>query len=224
MEELVAHQSDDDWHAGILLAFCDAHQMGRQATGSNDHARSFVGLSERRIALLGKLQRFRDQGEAMCNLSNILRSLERDSEATTWSQRARDVGAAHGFFSLESMACVGLGMAAIDAGRHEEGLQLLRNALVAAELNEVDDPQYELDALGVLVQALFSANLIDEVETLVLRYRNAAKAQSEKEGVFCFSELNSQLFSASLHEVLCLCTPRLGTPNYSSVIASSTAI
>jgi len=200
MEELVAHLPDGSC-LGILSVFSKAHHMGWHATGSKDRACSFVGLVERRISLLGKLQRFRDQGDAMCKLSSMLRFLERKSEAATWFQRARDVGAAHGFFSLESSACIGLGKAAMDEGRHEEGVALLRNSLVAAELNELDDPQYELIALEALVSALFSANSIDEVEPLVLRYREAAKAQSQKEGV-CFAEFKSLLWSALLHEVL----------------------
>jgi len=137
----------------------------------------------------------------------ILSLLDRSSEAATWSQRVRDVGAAHGFFSLESTACIGLGMAAIDASRFEEGLALLRNALVAAELNELDDPVFELHALKTLIQALFKTNLIDEVEPLVLRYREATKAERGKEG-FCLPEFDSIVCSARLHEVLCLCTPR----------------
>ena len=108
-------------------------------------------------------------------------------------------------------------MAAIEAGRHEEGVALLRNALVAAELNELDDPTYELLALEGLVEALFTPKSIEEVEPLVLRYREAAKAQSEEKG-FYFAELS--IFSARLHEVLCLCTLRLGNPFHGSVIAS----
>ena len=73
--------------------------MGFLATGINDHAHSIVALEERQIPLLGKLQRFRNQGGAMCGLSKVLCLLERKSEAATWHQRARDVGAAHGFFS-----------------------------------------------------------------------------------------------------------------------------
>ena len=102
---------------------------------------------------------------------------------------------------------MGLGRAAINVGRHEEGVALLRNALVAAELNELDDPQYELDALAPLIEALFKARAFDEVEVLVLRYREAAKAEREKKG-FCFMEFDSVVCSARLHEVLCLCTPR----------------
>ena len=222
MEELVARQSDDVC-SGIFRTFSAAHQMGYQATGSEDHARSCIGLEERRIPLLGKLQRFRDQGEAMCSLSDVLHLLERNSEAATWYQRARDVGAAHGFFSLESKACIGLGWAAMNEGRHEEGVALLQNALVAAELNELDDPQYELEALSALIGGLFIANAIDEVAPLMLRYREAVKAHSENEEWVCFGELSSLLFSARLHEVPCLCTPRLRTFYHGSVIASSTA-
>ena len=145
----------------------------------------------------------------------------RNSEAATWYQRARDVGAAHGLFTVECMACRGLGRAAIDAGRHEEGVALLRNALVAAELNELDDPVFELDALKSLIHALFTSKSIDEVEPLVLRFREAAKAQTVQEGGACFAEFYSLLCSARLREVPCLCTPRLGTPLHGSVISSA---
>ena len=108
MEELMAHLPDGAC-SGILRDFSDSHRMGWQATGSKDHSQSYVRLQERRIPLLGKWQRFWDQGEAMFNLSDMLRVLGRKSEAATWEQRARDIGAANGFFSLESKACVGLG-------------------------------------------------------------------------------------------------------------------
>ena len=75
MEELMARQPDDDC-SNVLSVFSDAHLMGFQETGSDDHAQSNVRLVERRIPLLGKLQRFWDQGEAMCHLSNILRELK----------------------------------------------------------------------------------------------------------------------------------------------------
>jgi len=200
MEELMALRPDD-LCLRILMAFSDAHQKGWSATGSKDHARSHLGLAERQIPLFGKLQRFRDQGTAMCSAADTLRILQRDSEAAAWFQRARDVGAAHGLFSLECKACMGLGHAAMKEGRHEEGVALLRNGLVAAELNELDDPFYELIALHPLMYALLKTHSIDEVEPLVLRYREAAKAKSEKEGL-CFSEFDSLLWSARLHEVL----------------------
>jgi len=207
MEELVASSQSDDFCSVILSAFSDAHQMGWQATGSKDHARSSVGLEERQIPLLGKLQRFRDQGETMCGLAMTLNLLDRKSEAAAWFQRARDVGAAHGFFSLESTACTGLARAAMEEGHHEDSVALLRNALVAAELNELDDPTYELSVLQRLVAELLLTDSIEEVEPLVLRYREAAKAEREREG-FSLRELDSIDCSARLHEVLYVCIPR----------------
>ena len=68
-------------------------------------------------------------------------------------------------------------MAAIEEGRQDEGLELLRNALVAADLNELEDPAIELDALEPLVEELLRTHAIDEVEPLVLRYRDVAKTQ-----------------------------------------------
>ena len=94
---------------------------------------------------------------------------------------------------------------------------------MAAELNELDDPHYELAALQVLVEQLLNTHAIDEVEPLVLRYRDAAKAESEKDGV-SFAPFMALEFSARLHEVLCPCTPHLGTPYHGSVISTSTAI
>ena len=67
----------------------------------------------------------------------------------------------------------------------------------------------ELDVLLVLAGALFVTGAIDEVEpapprvfcALVLRFREAATAQSRRAAFLCNLELNS------LHEVLCIPTP-----------------
>ena len=71
MEEMIAHQAGSTCVA-MLVAFSWAHQEGLKATGSKDHARSIVRLEERRIPLLGNLERFRDQGEAMCTKGKML--------------------------------------------------------------------------------------------------------------------------------------------------------
>ena len=97
--------------------------------------------------------RFWDQGKAICSLGGVLDTLQRRQEAgkqferaraikKLWASRvssevnkeikeedeARAIGAAHGFFSVECHACLGLGKLAIHTGRQEEGLDLLRNA------------------------------------------------------------------------------------------------
>jgi len=201
MEELIAGEPDD-YCERVLRAFAKAHNSGLHATGSKDHARSFVGLQERRIPLLGKLQRFWDQADAMSFLASALTFLGSHHDACISYQRARDIGAAHGFFSIESTACLGLGKAAVGEGRHEEGVELLRNSLAAAELNELDDPAFELTSLAALVKTFFEAHAIDDAEPLVLRYREAAKARSATQGGVCYVALDSVLYSARLHEVL----------------------
>ena len=126
-DELMDTLSDDDCEA-CLQTFIYAHKLGRSATGCD--ALSVVRLEEQRVELLGKMERFRDQGEAMCTLAMALTKHGNMKQQERWFKRARDVGAAHGFFSVEGRACQGLGVLAATQGRHEEGLELLRNALV----------------------------------------------------------------------------------------------
>ena len=107
----------------------------------------------------------------------------------------------------------------MDGGRDEEGLDLLRNALMCVPLCEGEVTVTELDVLHSLTLALFDTHAIDEVEPLVARYLEAAKAESEKQGRLNFSELRSLFTSARLHEVLCTCTPRVGSPTLDSALA-----
>jgi hypothetical protein len=101
-------------------------------------------------------------------------------------------------------------------GRQEEGVELLRNALVAANLSEHEGEerrnQEELCVLRSLIEALFKIAAIDEVEPLVLRYREltkaeTAKAETERIGGLSFREMRSFYFNARLHEVPCICLP-----------------
>ena len=131
MEELLEEQ-EDDCQESILGVFSSANYMGRASTGRIQHALKVISLQERRIELLGTLQRFRDQGASICSVAESLLVLERRQEARKQYERARDVGAAHGFFSIECRACVGLGNIAMVEGRHDEGVDLSRNALAAA--------------------------------------------------------------------------------------------
>jgi hypothetical protein len=98
----------------------------------------------------------------------------------------------------------------LEEGRHEEGVDLLRNALAASSLRENENDTFmELKALSNLVDALFLTHGIDEVAPLVLRYREAANAESQKIGRVCFQELSSLCASARLHEVGNPFAPRL---------------
>jgi hypothetical protein len=206
MDELVANLPDEDSET-FLLIFINAIAMGTLATGGTPSAYSIARLHElrgRQVDLLGKMQRFRDQGEMMCSYAG------KREEAEKWFNRARDVGAAHGFFSVESSACHGLGKLSMEQGRHEEGAELLRNALVAANLSEHEDEvqrnQTELSVLYSLIAALFTIAAIDEAEPLVLRYRELAKAAAGTARIGGLTyKMWSFYLSAQLHEVPCIC-------------------
>ena len=136
MEELLANQPDDLTIDG-LDHFLVAHKAlmmkdTSMAEGSKDHSEPIILLEGRRVELLGKMERFRDQGESMCQCAGLLMFLEKKEDAASMFQKARDVGAAHGFFSVESQACLGLGKLLCTTDRRDEGLELLRNALVEA--------------------------------------------------------------------------------------------
>jgi len=171
MDEMMAGQPDAICLV-ILKRFMAAHKAGTFSTmsatllrGSPHHYLSAIRLAEKQIDLLGKLQRFRDQGEAMCVLASDLSLAGKGQEASAYYQKARKVGEAHGFFSVECRACLGLGKDKMTEGCTEEGLDLLRNALVASRLGENTGwSAFELPVLHSLIDALFEAEAIDEVE------------------------------------------------------------
>ena len=113
----------------VGVALPHAHQATHAHTdsaGSKDNSHSIVRLETRRAELLGKVQRFRDQGEAFCRVADYLLVLERRQEAEGYFERARKIAEAHGFFSVECAACLGLGKLAVLGGRQEEGVELMR--------------------------------------------------------------------------------------------------
>jgi len=211
MEEMLEHQTDAFCHY-ILAAFVHAHGRAFVLTGSRDNALSVVRLGTRLIEVSGKRQRFRDQGEELCIVADQLLGLCKDQEAEGYFQRARKIAEAHGFFSVECDACLGLGKLAMAVGDQEEGVELLRNALVCVPLCEENDTNIELNVLQIFTDALFHTHAIDEVEPLVTRYLEAAKAKSQKQGHLLLHELRSLLTSARLHEVPCSCPPRWVAP------------
>jgi hypothetical protein len=181
--------------------------MAMAATGFEDHATANVELEKERIELLGKMQRFRDQSQAMCTCACNLVLLKRKDEGLRYFQRARDVGAAHGFFSAECNACLGLGDAAIADGRGEEGVDLLRNAMAAARISE-DEVGYDvINVLDVLPDALIDMGAIDEAEKLMGEYKEAAMANSRLKGCLTPSEISSLVLSARVHEVRSILVP-----------------
>jgi hypothetical protein len=223
MEEMMEHAPDDADCTVILLMFANAHTRAFLSTYSEVHSLSIVRLDTRRAEVLGKMQRFRDQGEALCRAAGYLHDLGRQQEAEGYFERARKIAEAHGFFSVECRSCLGLGSMAMEGGRNEEGLELLRNALICVPLCEEEDTIIELEVLQDFTHALFHTHAIDEVEPLVARYLEAAKAQSNKQGRLRYWHLHSLYTSARLHEVLCTCTPCWEPPHAARPLHSTKA-
>ena len=117
----------------------------------------------------------------MCNAGEHLLRADKQEEAGSYFRRARGVAEAHGFFSVECRACKNLGKVAMLERRPEEGVEMLRHALVglatlipkpetrnpnppnpnppaAASLVENPDSNHEMDALRELIGALIMIN------------------------------------------------------------------
>ena len=214
MEELMSGQPAA-MQESILAIFSTAHHYGLNATGSKDHAVSIVRLDEQRVELLGNMERFRDQGSCLCNLADYMCGQGKEKEGEQCYQRARDIGAAHGFFLLECTSCLGLGHIAMRQGRHEEAVLLLQNALAAAPLCEGSAAVIvlrEMDVLQSLTDALFVTNSVDEVEPLVERYRSLFKPGMTGDKRTPPFKLHYLFVSARIHEVLSISIPAGAAP------------
>jgi len=173
MEKLSHYQCEN-----ILSLFVDAHKKALNTVGGEKHVVSMKRLIELRGEVFGKMERFRDQGGAICDLAEIVMRLEGVQAAGKYFQRARDLGEAHGFFSVESRACEGLAHVAMEEGRNEAGVELLRNALAAAGLNEDDAGKYELSCVQPLNQGAFR-----DQRTRRVGATHSAISRGEQEGV-----------------------------------------
>lgn len=130
--------------AGILDMFVSGHVlMIMDKRWSDESLLRFGKLAERRFALLANMELFRTQGEAMSDVGSAFFNAARLQQAATYLERARAVGAAHGFFSVESKACLGLGKVAVAEGRNAEGVAFLQNALAGSSprLSQNPGPQ-----------------------------------------------------------------------------------
>ena len=88
MEEMMENRSDAGCNA-ILALFVHAHGEAFNSTGSKDDALSIVRLQTQNVEVLGKMQRFRDQGVALCIVAEQLLFLGKQQEAEGYFLRAR---------------------------------------------------------------------------------------------------------------------------------------
>ena len=157
LAELMAHDTDN--HCDFFLqAFREAHKHGKSSLElsleteesmelARHHTIRIHELNCRRADLLQKMERFRDQGELLCKVADHLGKVSdhhlsqselradphvaaKNAEAYSYYQKARKIGEAHGFFSVECLSCLGLARLERFNGRHAEAVDIFRNALV----------------------------------------------------------------------------------------------
>jgi len=85
LEQLLEGRPDAA-RSGTLNNFKWAHAVAWGATGSTDHAVAAVRLQDRRIEILGNMERFRDQGEAMCEAAGYLVDVGKRQESVGYFQ------------------------------------------------------------------------------------------------------------------------------------------
>ena len=161
-------------HPPLLRSFAHAHLHKRNLA----KAASFF---ERSAQVLGKLERFREQVTDMFHAGIYLTELKDAKGATRWFQRAREVGAQHGFYSAECEACVGLGLVEQMKGRRKEAEELFLHALTALDFVEDVADGYPAAARGNLERQiatfLLETDSYEAAGPLIQRLRELAEAQ-----------------------------------------------
>jgi tetratricopeptide (TPR) repeat protein len=166
----------------VLILFIDLNNKANAETGHDMYRVSLIRLKENLVKLLGSMELFHEQGLHMTTLGGMFMSMKHYEVAKIYFQEVRDIGVAHGFFTMECKACLGLGRIAMKEGRLQEGLELLQNALCASSLLLPEDNprEYEINAFYWLIDALFDTGDIDEAEKLMVRMAATVK-QDEKD-------------------------------------------
>jgi tetratricopeptide (TPR) repeat protein len=190
----------NDQRRAILNLFIHSNNLANAETGHYMYKTSALRLKESIVKLLGDMGLFHDQALEMTSLGGMFMCMKQIKVANVYFQEVRDIGEAHGFFTLECKGCLGLGRVAMKEGRVEEGLALLRNALVASSLLIPSDlpHTYEMNALYWLIDALFDTDALDEAETMIMRM--AALVQEEALDYIQVNDMRVVIDKARLHQ------------------------
>jgi tetratricopeptide (TPR) repeat protein len=138
-----------------------------------------ASLLQRRVQVLGNLERFREQGEDMCHVGECFVHLNDAKGAETWYHKARKLGEKHGCYAVECAACLGLGRVELHIrGRTQEAEELLRHALSVLDFVEGKDETLERRVKTDLSNVLLQTNRYEEAGPLIQRLRDLAERAS----------------------------------------------
>jgi hypothetical protein len=192
----------------VLRVFIDAHMSGYHSTGDEDHLVWFRRLTERSIKICNTLQQFRTQAETMCSLGHVLRVVGEFDDARMMYLEAGRIAEHHGFLSVESAVCLGLGLMHMESGDEEYGVKLLRNAVLAIDFSVEPSTSHVLKSLESLSVSLFKTGDTDGLETVVLRlHHEAEEAMLASPSAYFVFYLRSTVLCAQLCQVPSLPPP-----------------
>ena len=185
----------------VLVLFIDSNHKAYTETGHEVYRVSLIRLKENLVKLLGSMELFHEQGLYMTSLGGMFMAMKHYIVAQIYFQEVRDIGVAHGFFTMECKACLGLGRIAMKEGRSQEGLELLQNAVCASSLLlPTDNPrEYEINAFYWLIDALFDSEDIDEAEKLMVRM--AATVKQEEKDYIQINDMRVMIDKTRLYQI-----------------------
>jgi hypothetical protein len=156
-------------HPELISSFATAHLV-------QGHYVEAASLFQRRVQLLGKLERFRDQGADMCQVGECFLRLNNANSADAWYQKVRKLGEKLPCFELECTASLGLGRVEFYMrGRLQEAEKLLRHALTVVGFVEGKSESIERDIKVALAKVLMQTGCDEEAGPLIQRLRVLAR-------------------------------------------------
>jgi tetratricopeptide (TPR) repeat protein len=163
---------DEVTHPGLISPFAEANF-------SLFHFAKAASLFQRRVQVLGKLERFSDQGADMYHVGECFLHLYDAKQAETWFQKARKLGEKHGCYVVECSACLGLGRVELYMrGRLQEAEELFRHALSVLNFVEGNDEFLERQSKVELAKVLLQTDRYEEAGPLIQRIREFAERAS----------------------------------------------
>ena len=146
------------------------------ANSNQGHSSKAASLFQRLVQFFGKLERFTEEGRAMCRVGQCFLSLDDVKSAKTWYQNARKLAEKHGCYIVECSATLGLGRVELHhLERMPEAEELLRHALSVLDYVEGGDRALESDIKHDLATLLLQTDRHEEAGPLIQRLRELAK-------------------------------------------------
>ena len=172
LEELLTTGHLTDFHQVKLIHYFASANVEQL------HFAKAASLFQRSVELLGKLERFSEQGTDMCHVGDCFLQLGDAKGGEMWLQKARKLGETLGCYAVECNACYGLGRMELHLHRRlQEAEELFRHALAVVEFveDERETIWLERDIKLGLVTVLLRTDRYEEAGPLSQRLCELAK-------------------------------------------------